>query len=105
MDVRGRGRRVPEQLGVVVRVGVDHAGHDDEARGVELFGGVVLDGADRDDASVVDTDVGDPTRPAGAVDQRAGPDDVAEHESGILPGGPAAIARWLGERCGAADQI
>ncbi len=60
VDVRRRGQRVPEELGVVVGVGVDEAGAHDEAGGVERLPSRLLDPAgcgDRHDAPVADADV------------------------------------------------
>ena len=66
MEVRRRGVGIPEQLGVVVGVGVDEAGRDDEAGGVDDVGvgpdAVVVDVADDGDAAVDDAEVGNPDR-------------------------------------------
>ena len=79
----GRRRlRVPEQLRVVVGVGVDEAGGDDEAVGVDRLGGGLGDAAgvaDGDDPSVPGSHVGPAAGGPGAVDERAALDQVVEH--------------------------
>jgi hypothetical protein len=73
------GQRVPEELCVVVRVRVDHAGHHGESPGVELRRPGFIDLPDGDDPAVADADVGETARVPGPVDDRAGSDDVVEH--------------------------
>ncbi|MEZ5225494.1 MAG: hypothetical protein R2710_02170 [Acidimicrobiales bacterium] len=66
--VRGR---VPEDLGVVVRVDVDEAGGDDASGGVDpvrLVDAGRQVGTDLDDATVLDGDVGPEPRASRAVD-------------------------------------
>jgi hypothetical protein len=70
---------VPEQLRVVVGVGVDEAGRDDLAGRVDDLGRVLGDVADGDDAAVTNADVGAPRGRAGAVDHRAAADHDVEH--------------------------
>ena len=64
------------ELRVVVGVGVDDAGRDHQAVGVELAGAAALDEADLDDPAVLDRHVGPPPGQAGAVDD----DPVADHQ-------------------------
>ena len=78
-EVGRRGPGVPEELGVVVRVGVDEAGADGEAGGVDGLGRLLADVADGDDAAVADADVGSDPGGAGAVDHGAALDDHVEH--------------------------
>ncbi len=98
----GRGRRrVPEQLGVVVGVGVDDPGGDDESGGIELGGPGLLHGADGDDHPVLDPDIGQEAGGAGAVDDGAVADHVVEH--GGVPSvwprrGPVAVCAWTRRR-------
>ena len=79
----GRGQRVPEQLGVVVGVGVDEARAHHEAGGVDGVAGVLAGQAagvgDGHDAATRHADVGGTAGSAGAVDQRAAADDEIEH--------------------------
>ena len=79
VDVGGRGQRVPEELRVVVGVGVDHAGHDHEPAGVELDRRLFVDLADGHDPAVADADIGQAAGLTGPVHDRAGSDDVVEH--------------------------
>ncbi len=87
--LEGEARRVPEELRVVVGVGVDHSGHHGEAASVELRRARLVDPADGDDTAVPDPDVGETAGLAGAVDDRAGSDDVVEH--GTSGGGRSAV--------------
>ena len=73
------GQRIPEELCVVVRVRVDHAGHHGESPGVELRRPGFIDLPDGDDPAVADADVGETARVPGPVDDRAGSDDIVEH--------------------------
>ena len=93
VHVGGGGLGVPEQLGVVVRVRVDHPGGDDQPGGIELGGGGLVDLAHGDDPPVADPDVSDATGLTGAVDERAGSDDVVEHGTS---GTCVAVARHSG---------
>ncbi len=92
VHVRGGGQGVPEQLGVVVRVRVDHTRHHGEPSGVELGGALLVDLPDGDDPAVADPDVGQAAWFPGPVDDRAGSDDVVEHGTSgsgrarLLPG-------------------
>ena len=90
VDVGRRGRRVPEELGVVVGVRVDDAGRDHQPGGVELGAAGSATSPDLDDAAVLDADVGLPGGTPGAVDDRAGSDHVVEHWTSdvvrVLPG-------------------
>ena len=86
--LEGEAERVPEELRVVVRVGVDDTGRHHEPGGVELGGRRLVDLADGDDAAVPDPDVGQAAGLPGAVDERAGSDDVVEH--GTSGGGARA---------------
>ena len=70
VEVGGRGGRVPEQLGVVVGVGVDDARGHDQSLGVELGGPRLVDLAHGDDLPVPDADVGPAAGRAGAVDDQ-----------------------------------
>ena len=79
VHVGGGGQGVPEELRVVVRVRVDHAGHHREPAGVELGGPLLVDLPDGDDPAVADADVGQAAGFPGPVDDRAGSDDVVEH--------------------------
>ena len=64
---------------VVVRMGVDDAGSHHEADGVELDGRRLLDASHGNDAAVPNADIGLAAGLSGAVDERAGSDDVVEH--------------------------
>src|SRR5205814_1445676 len=80
-------RRVPEHLGVVVRMDVDESGRDDFARGVDgalRFLGWV-DGTDRRDPTIADADVGDAAGRTRAVDDRSTTDDQVEHGHHYCP--------------------
>ncbi len=105
---RRRQRRVPEHLGVVVRVDVDESGRDDLAVGVDRARRLLVDVADRRDPAVADSDVGDPAGRTRAVDDRSIADDHVEHDPTIVqppwvmhlpvglpssPGRRAALAR------------
>ncbi len=71
---------VPEQLGVVVGVGVDEAGTDHLAGGVDGLGGVgARQVADGGDAALGDADVGAYPGGARAVDHRAARDEQVVH--------------------------
>jgi hypothetical protein len=85
VDVRRCGRRVPEQLGVVVGVGVDEPGGDHEALGVEHLGGVVAHLAHRHDPPVPHPDVGPAAGRTRPVDHRRPTNHEIEH----------AHPRWL----------
>ena len=87
VHVGGGGQGVPEELRVVVRVRVDDTGDHGEPAGVELGGPGLVDLPDGDDPAVADPDVGQAAGFPGAVDDRAGSDDVVEH--GTSGGGPA----------------
>ena len=78
MKVRRRGVGVPEQLRVVVGVGVHEPGGDDLTGGVELGLGGAIDIADAHDASVLDGDVADIARRAGAVDDGSATNQMIE---------------------------
>ena len=79
---RGARRRVPQELGVVVRVDVDEAGCHDQAVGVERAAGGLVDRAippDRHDATVPHTDIGAEPGRAGAVDDGPPADQHVQH--------------------------
>ena len=78
VERRRREVRVPEHLGVVVRVDVDEPGRDDVAGRVELA--VAVEAlADPDDAPVVDRHVGAPAGCSRAVDDRPPTDHQLSH--------------------------
>ena len=79
-----RQRRVPEHLGVVMRMDVDEAGCDDLALGVDRVRRLLVDLADRRDPAVADSDVGDPAGRPRTVDDRATADDHVEHDPTIV---------------------
>ena len=79
VEIGGARLRVPEELGVVVRMGVDEAGGDYQAAGVDFLSRFFGDFADRDDAPVTDADVRGARGRAGAIDQGPVPDDGVEH--------------------------
>ena len=101
VHVGGGGERIPEELCVVMRVGVDHPGGHHEAGGVEFRGGLLFDLADGHDAALPYPDVRDAAGLPGAVDERAGSDDVVEHgtsgggHSAGAPGGQDLTTRQL----------
>ena len=73
---------VPEDLGVVVGVGVDESGTDHEPVRVDGLGGGLLEGArlgHGDDPAAGDSDVGGAGGRAGTVDQRAIDNQRVEH--------------------------
>ena len=73
---RRRGVRVPEELGVVVGVGVNEAGAHDPVGGINRLDGLGFSQvAHRRDAAVGDGHVGPEPRFARAVDHRATADD------------------------------
>ncbi len=76
---RVRRERIPEELGIEVRVALDEAGRDAQAIGIERLGGRLTDPTDRGDAAVDDPDVaGERGRP-GPVDDAAPTDHQIEH--------------------------
>lgn len=81
--VHGRGGvRVPEELGVVVGVGVDEAGGEHESGGVLRGHGLLGEVAglgDDGDAPVADAEVGDVRGSTGAVHDGRSADEVVEH--------------------------
>ena len=81
VHVGGGGQGVPEQLRVVVRVRVDDTRDHGEPAGVEFGGPRLVDLPDGDDPALADSDVGQPAGLPGPVDDRAGSDDVVEHET------------------------
>ena len=73
-------RRVLQQQRVVVRVGVDEAGRDDQAAGVDVAaGGLACQRAHGGDGVAADGHVGRPARGAAAVDDGAALDQEVEH--------------------------
>jgi hypothetical protein len=62
-------------------VDVDEAGRDEGAVGVDLVAGRTVDPPDLGDHAAGDGDVGCPRRGAGAVDDRAAPDDQIVHRT------------------------
>ena len=76
---RGRERRVPERLRVVVRVDVDEAGRHRQARRIDGLRRLLGHLADRDDLPVSDADVGTAPRPSRSVDDIATSDHAVEH--------------------------
>ncbi len=83
MQRRRAGSRIPEQLGVVVRVQVDESGRDDEAIGVDRARRRIVDVADLDNAAVANRDVGPARLRTGAVDDGAVPDDDVDIAHGM----------------------
>src|SRR5207245_8330909 len=83
VNVGRGGPRVPEQLRVVVGVGVDEAGGDHQATGVERGAGVVVDLAHAGYAPCADPHVRSHGRGPGAVHQGGSPDQVVEHATSI----------------------
>jgi hypothetical protein len=81
MDVGRRSGRVPEELGVVVGVRIDDPGRDHETVGVEFGTARLLDFPDGGDAPALNADIGLAGRAPGAIDDRAGPDHIVEHET------------------------
>ena len=76
MPTRQRAVRIPEHLGVVVRVQVDEAGGDVHAGGVDDLGTLPgIDPADSGDASAGDADVAAHPRCPGAVEDHPVLDD------------------------------
>src|SRR4051794_16978029 len=74
---RRGGVGVPEELGVVVRVDVDHARRHDETGGVDdEVGFLAAQIGDRHDTSTVDADIGPPRWGAGAIDDLTTPNDA-----------------------------
>ncbi len=77
---RAAADRVPEHLGVHVRVAVDEAGRDDEAVGVDLTLALLVDPADGGDGAAVDADIGAIARQPRTIDDRsAAHDEVVGH--------------------------
>ena len=72
---RGRPERIPEDLRVHMRVAVDEPGRDDQPLGVDHLARRCAYLAGRNDAAVLNGDIGVVTRQARAVDQRAVLDD------------------------------
>ena len=95
---RGRGR-IPEQLGVVVGVGVDDARRHHQTFGIELDGALLVDLADRRDPAVPDADVGPASRGPGAVDDQAVSDHVVEHGGVPFAGLMSATSYWRWRGC------
>ena len=79
VHVGGGGQRIPEQLRVVVRVRVDHAGHDRQPPASNSVVAHFVDLADGNDPAVTDSDIGEAAGFPGPIDDRAGSDDVVEH--------------------------
>src|SRR5436309_14725077 len=85
---RCRGR-VPAELGVEVRVGIDEARRDDAAARVDLPSPACFDLADLHDEAVRDRDVGPPGRRARPVDDGAAADDeIGPHPAATRPAMP-----------------
>ena len=114
-QVRRGGPGIPEDLGVVVGVGIDEARAHDQALGVDRVGGVgvgvgeVARVGHGHYPAAVDADVGWAGRRAGAVDQRPAGDQRVEHCGGRASGRIAssmaqrvAVAGWA--RSGWCDQ-
>jgi len=80
---RGRRRqgRVPGDLGVVVGVDVDDAGHQGEAAGIDHFGGAAADLADRGDPRIAYRNVGATRVMPKPVDNRGATDQQIVHSS------------------------
>ena len=76
-----RGRRIPHDLRVVVRVQVDEARGDDPPVGLDGARCGLVDIADDDDAAVAYADIGTETGATGAVDHDATSDHEIEHLS------------------------
>jgi hypothetical protein len=67
------------ELRVVVGVRVDEPGRDRQAVGVVGLPGSFVDGAQSDDPTVLDADVGPKASRAGAIDDGRTCDHVVEH--------------------------
>ena len=82
VPARVAARRVPEHLGVHVRVAVDEAGRDDVALGVDLPAPSLEDAADERDPVTHHADVGPERAEARAVDNRPVADDhvIGRHQ-------------------------
>ena len=89
---------IPQDLGVVVRVHVDEARRDDLAGRVDRLRRGTLGLAERHDLAVLDAEVADEARLAGAVDDgAAGNPEVERHgHSGVN-----AYSYWRGRTAGA----
>ena len=77
-DAVETGRRqlaVPGHLPVIMRVDVDEARRDEQARRIDLFCAGLLYGADSGDVAVLEPDIRDEGRGAGSVDHRSVADD------------------------------
>jgi hypothetical protein len=100
VEGRRRGRRIPEELGVVVRVRVDEPGGQHAAGRVELLGVAGRNLArlgDRRDAAGRDDDVGDPAGGTRAVHDRG----VADDQVGAgLVHVESSLARWTSHPTG-----
>ena len=82
VERRGIPERIPEDLGVEVRVAVDESRRHEEARGIDLLVTSLLDAPDGGHPPARDPHVGTGARGAGAVDDGAAPDhQVVGHRS------------------------
>ena len=79
MPGRGRQHGVPGGLAVVMGVDVNKARRDPGTAGVHGFARSLRDAADLDDAAILHAQVGTVGRRAGAVHQRAAPDQQIKH--------------------------
>ena len=113
---RARAERVPQHLGVHVRVAVDEAGRDDVPFGVDLVGAPFADPPDGGDAAPPHADVGPIARQPRPVDdvtvadhqvvlhrsapnRRRGTNRTAGRWRGALPasrGAPPRFRAWIG---------
>ncbi len=80
VEVRRRRPGVPEQLGVVVGVGIDETGAHDHPLGVDGLGCVLGDVTDLDDAAVAHSDIGSTAGSSRAVDHRSTTNDEIQHD-------------------------
>ena len=60
---------------------VDHARHCDEAGGVEFSRAVVGDGADGNDAALVNADVANDAWCSGSIDDGGSSNDILKHRN------------------------
>src|SRR5437867_4442984 len=96
VPARARPERIPEDLGVHVRVAVDEARGHHAALGVEHLARALADAADGGDTAVLDSHVGAEAGKTGAVDHRAVLDhQVVRHSLAPLNGSRGTAGRLL----------
>jgi hypothetical protein len=92
-----RGQRVPEELGIVVRVRIDEAGGDHLAASLDDLGRAAIDpsavdGSDRGDQATGDANVGSVGRQTRAVyDQPVSNDQVVVHSQSLASARPMRV--------------